>query len=227
MDKECYSAGIFYPFSEATHGDIAMTIGRLKCAVTAALLLAAQAGAAGDVDTLMQGCNDCHGEQGASQWTDVPTIAGLAEFVHSDALYIYRDKERPCKNSAYRLGDTDRAETDMCTIAAQLSDDEIDALAAAYAELPYVKAKQDFDAALADAGKSIHEARCDRCHSQGGTDPEDEAGMLGGQQQGYLRTAFEEYLSEQRYQPEKMQQAISELSADDIEALLHYYASVQ
>jgi sulfide dehydrogenase cytochrome subunit len=175
----------------------------------------------------MQGCNDCHGDQGVSQWTDVPTIAGLAEFVHADALYIYRDKERPCGASAYRQGDTSRPETDMCAIAAQLSDDDIDALAAAYAELPYVPAKQDFDAALAATGKAIHDKSCDRCHSKGGTDPEDEAGMLGGQHLGYLRKTFEEYAAESRYQPEKMQEAMSQLSADDVEALLNYYASIQ
>jgi sulfide dehydrogenase cytochrome subunit len=191
------------------------------------LLLATNVGVAGDLESLMQGCNDCHGDQGVSQWTDVPTIAGLAEFVHADALYIYRDKERPCADSAYRQGDTSRPETNMCAIAAELSDDQIDALAAAYAELPYVPAKQEFDAALAATGKAIHDKSCDRCHSKGGTDPDDEAGMLGGQQLGYLRKTFEDYAAEARYQPEKMQEAISQLSADDVEALLNYYASIQ
>lgn len=204
-----------------------MKIRNLVCSATTILLLTAKAGFAGDVESLMQGCNDCHGDQGVSQWTDVPTIAGLAEFVHADALYIYRDEERPCADSAYRQGDTSRPETNMCAIANQLSDDDIDALAAAYAELPYVPAKQDFDAALAEAGKAIHDKGCDRCHSKGGTDPEDEAGMLGGQQLGYLRGAFEEYAAESRYQPEKMQEAMSKLSADDVEALLNYYASMQ
>lgn len=199
----------------------------LVFSATAALLLIARAGIAADVESLMQGCNDCHGDQGVSQWSDVPTIAGLAEFVHSDALYIYRDKERPCADSAYRQGDTSRAETNMCAVAGQLSDDEIDAVAAAYAELPYVHAKQEFDATLAAAGEAIHDKSCDRCHSGGGTDPEDEAGMLGGQQLGYLRSTFAEYAAGSRDQPEKMAEAMSQLSADDIEALLNYYASIQ
>lgn len=204
-----------------------MTNRHLIYSIVTVLLLTARTGIAGDVESLMQGCNDCHGDNGVSQSTDVPTIAGLAEFVHADALYVYRDKERPCADSAYRQGDTSRSATNMCAIAEQLSDDDIDALAAAYAELPYVRAKQDFDAALAATGKAIHEKSCDRCHSDGGTDPEDEAGMLGGQMLGYLRTTFAEYAAEERYQPEKMQEAMSQLSADDVEALLHYYASVQ
>jgi sulfide dehydrogenase cytochrome subunit len=191
------------------------------------LLLAANSGAADEIESLMNQCNDCHGDQGISQWSDVPTIAGLAEFVHADALYIYRDEERPCTDSAYRMGDTSRPETNMCAISAELSDEQIDAVAAAYAALPFVHAKQDFDASLVAAGKAAHDKGCDRCHSKAGTDPEDEAGMLGGQQMGYLRKAFKEYAEESRYQPEKMKKAVDGLSADDIEALLHFYASQQ
>jgi sulfide dehydrogenase cytochrome subunit len=191
------------------------------------LLLTASPGMAGDLESLMNACNDCHGDNGVSQWSDVPTIAGLAEFVHADALYIYRDSERPCTDSAYRQGDTSRPETNMCAITAELSDDDIDAIAAAYAELAYVRAKQDFDAALAAAGEAVHDKGCDRCHSKAGTDPEDEAGMLGGQQTCYLRNAFKEYAEESRYQPEKMQAAMDALSAEEVEALLNYYASQQ
>ncbi len=191
------------------------------------LLLAANSGSAEGVQALIDECNDCHGDQGISQWSDVPTIAALAEFVHADALYIYRDEERRCTDSAYRQGDTSRAETNMCALAAKLSDDQIDALAAAYAKLPYVPATQDFDASQVAAGKAVHDKGCDRCHSKAGMDPEDEAGMLGGQQMGYLRKAFKEYAAESRYQPEKMKEAVDGLSADDIEALLHFYASQQ
>lgn len=204
-----------------------MTNRNLLLSTTTLLLLLFSSVSFGDVQSLMQGCNDCHGDNGVSQWTDVPTIAGLAEFVHSDALYIYRDKERPCADSAYRQGDTSRPVTNMCAVAEQLSDDDIDALAAAYAELPYVHAKQEFDAALAEAGKAIHDKSCDRCHSDAGTNVDDEAGMLGGQQLGYLRTTLAEYAAGTRDQPEKMQEAISQLSADDVEALLNYYASVR
>jgi sulfide dehydrogenase cytochrome subunit len=204
-----------------------MTNRNLSFMTISCLLLAANSGNAEDVQALMDQCNDCHGDQGISQWSDVPTVAGLAEFVHADALYIYRDEERPCTDSKYRQGDTSRAETNMCAVAADLSDDQIDALAAAYAELPYVSAKQEFDAAKAAAGKAIHDKSCDRCHSKAGMDPEDEAGMLGGQQMGYLRNAFTEYAAESRYQPEKMKVAMDTLSTNDVEALLHFYASQQ
>ncbi len=182
---------------------------------------------AGDLDAMMQGCNDCHGDNGVSQWTDVPTIAGLAEFVHVDALYVYQDEARPCSESEYRQGDTSRPATTMCAIAAELSEDDIDALAAAYAELPYVKAKQDFDAGLAAAGKALHDEHCDKCHSDAGTNADDEAGMLGGQMMGYLTQSFADYASGDREQPGKMKEKMELLSADDVTALVNYYGSVQ
>jgi len=195
--------------------------------ILSALTLGFPALATADVDALSQNCNSCHGDDGVSQWSDVPTIAGLAEFVHVDALFIYQDEARPCAESEYRQGDTSRPATTMCAVAAELSEDDIDAIAAAYAELPYVKAKQEFDAGKAGAGKALHDEHCDRCHSEAGTNAEDEAGMLGGQQMGYLRDTFAHYADGSREQPGKMQEKMDALSADDVDALIHYYGSVQ
>ncbi|MBT8091385.1 MAG: cytochrome c-553 [Gammaproteobacteria bacterium] len=195
--------------------------------MTAVLATTFSAANAGDVDALMKGCNDCHGPGGVSTSSDVPSLAGFPEFVHSDALYMYRDNERPCAESKYRHGDTSRPAISMCGVAAKLSDDDIDALAAAYAELPYVKMKQDFDATLAAAGKAIHDEHCDKCHSEAGTNPDDEAGMMGGQPMGYLRSSFKEFAADARSQPKKMKEKFDMLSEADLEALAHYYGSIQ
>lgn len=195
--------------------------------VTVLVALGAFPAGAADVGALMEKCNGCHGDDGVSQWTDVPTIAGLPEFMHADALYIYQDEARPCNDSDYRQGDTSRPATNMCAVAAELSEDDIDALAAAYAVLPYVKATQDFDAALAATGEGLHKEHCDKCHSDAGTNPDDEAGMLGGQQMGYLETSFAQYAAGTREQPAKMQEKLDALSDDDIKALVHYYGSIQ
>lgn len=201
---------------------------RLTTYLAAALLGTTFSSAyAGDLDAMMQDCNDCHGDSGVSQWSDIPTIAGFPEFVHVDALYIYQEEARPCADSEYRQGDTSRPATNMCAIAAELSEDDIDALAAAYAELPYVKAKQDFDTGLAAAGKALHDEHCDKCHSDAGTNPEDEAGMLGGQQMGFMQASFDQYAAGTRDQPKKMKEKMDALSADDVAALVNYYGSVQ
>ena len=196
-------------------------------AISLTLGLFASAAMAGDMDAIIADCNGCHGDDGVSQWTDVPTIAGVPEFVHSDALYLFRDEDRPCSESEYRQGDTSKPATTMCAAVADLSDDQIDEVAAYYAGLPFVAAKQDFDAALAEAGKAVHEAQCDRCHSEGGSNPEDEAGILAGNLMGYLEAQLADYRSGDREQPKKMEEKIAELSDDDVKALVHYYASQQ
>ncbi len=200
---------------------------RLIPLATACLLAFAMSPASADVDAMMKDCNGCHGDNGVSQWTDVPSIGGFPEFVHVDALYVYQDEARPCMESAYRQGDTSRPATTMCAIAAGLSEEDIDAIAAAYAELPYVKAKQDFDAELAAAGKALHEEHCDRCHSESGTNPDDEAGMLGGQMMGYLERTLGEYRAGEREMPKKMKEKVDLLSDDDVTALVNYYGSIQ
>ena len=199
----------------------------ISFAISLTFGLFASASMAGDLEAAVENCNGCHGDNGVSQWTDVPTIAGVPEFVHADALYIFRDEARPCTESKYRQGDTSRAATTMCAVAADLSDEMIDEIAAHYAALPFVAAKQEFDAGLAAAGKAVHDAECDRCHSEGGSNPEDEAGILAGQWMGYLEDTFAEYSAGEREQPKKMEEKLSALSADDVKALVHYYASHQ
>ncbi len=182
---------------------------------------------AGDMDAMTANCNGCHGDDGVSQWDDVPTIAGLPQFSHADALYLYRDGERPCVESDYRQGDTSRAATSMCDVVADMDDDAIEEIADHYAAMPFIAAAQEFDADLASAGAAIHDSQCDRCHSDAGTNIDDEASILGGQWMGYLRTSFEQYASGDRWQDDKMAEKVEELSADDIEALVHFYGSQQ
>ena len=180
-----------------------------------------------DFDAVVDDCNGCHGDDGVSQWSDVPTIAGLPEFVHADALFIYRDRDRPCVESEYRQGDTSRPATTMCDVVADLDDGTLEDLAAYYVALPYVSAQQEFDAGLAAACEAVHMKQCDKCHSDAGMNPDDEAGMLGGQWMGYLKASFDQYAAGDREQPAKMKEKMDELSEADVTALLHYYAAQQ
>ncbi len=183
--------------------------------------------ATAELDSIVENCDGCHGTDGVSQWNDVPIIAGVPEFVHSDALYLFRDGDRPCSESEYKQGDTGRAATTMCEVVADFSDETIDEVAAYYFELPFVAATQEFDADLAAAGQAVHEAQCDRCHSEGGSNPDDEAGILSGQWMGYMENTFAEYASGDREQPKKMEEKLNGLSEADVTALVHYYASQQ
>lgn len=180
-----------------------------------------------DLAALVKDCEGCHGHNGVSTASDVPTIAGISAGVHGDYLITYKNKERPCAKSKYRNGDTKRPETDMCAVAGKLSDADIDALAKYFAAKPFVAAKQPFDAAKAAAGKALHMRACEKCHTGGGRDADADASILVGQQSGYMKNAFAEFMAGTRPQPKKMKEKLVGLKAADIDALLYYYASQQ
>jgi len=182
---------------------------------------------ADDLDTIIATCNGCHGDDGVSQWGDVPTIAGIDAFVHSEALYIYQDEARPCAMSGFRQGDTNRPETSMCEVVVDLSEDDIEAIAEHYSALAFVSAKQEFDASLAAAGETIHARDCGVCHTDGGSNPEDESSILAGQWMPYLSSSIADYRVGEREQPEKMKDKLVALSDDEVKSLLHFYASQQ
>jgi len=190
------------------------------------LLLSTQATPA-DVATTIKQCEDCHGSKGVSQSEDIPTIAGISAPVHGDYLLAYQDKSRPCRESRFRHGDTARPATDMCAIAAKLSAADIEAVARHFSEQPFVAAKQSFDAQKAAAGQKLHARDCIKCHSNGGRDPADDASILGGQSLKYLQQAFADFKSGEREQSKKMAEKWVNWSEADIDAVAHYYASLQ
>ena len=97
-----------------------------RTAISLALGLFAASAFAQDLDAIVETCNGCHGDDGVSQWTDIPTIAGMPEFVHADALFIYLDGARPCETTEFRQGDTSRAATSMCDVVADIDEGRVD-----------------------------------------------------------------------------------------------------
>ena len=98
-----------------------------------------------------------------STQNDIPTIAGLAESNLAEQMRTYLDY-LPAKTVNHVTGDTSK-KGNMTDIVKGLSDEQIDELAAHYAELPYKPMKQPFDAALAKAGQKLHDdSGCKKCH---------------------------------------------------------------
>lgn len=179
------------------------------------------------LDEMVADCDNCHGKGGVSPRGSVPTIAGISAFAHEDYLFVYADEARPCAETAYldcECGDGP-APTDMCKVAAALSEEQIQALAAHYASLPFKPADQPFDAAKAAAGAKLHAANCEKCHSDNGANAADDASILAGQWMEYLAQSFAEYRSGEREQPKKMKEKLGALSDEDVDALVHFYAS--
>jgi cytochrome subunit of sulfide dehydrogenase len=200
----------------------------IRIALLTALLLPVlpAAGYAAVDAKLTESCAECHGDKGVSTAQDVPTIAGISATVQSDALKAYRAKTAPCPKVNYKRGDTSR-QGDMCSVTKELSDAQIADLADYFAKLTYVAQKQPFDAGKAAAGKLLHDRDCKKCHSSGGKDPSDDAGILAGQPLQWLKATLASFQQGKRDQPKKMQDVTSKLTAADVEALANFYASEQ
>jgi len=184
-------------------------------ALALAILLIASGPALADISGVIQMCQGCHGEDGRGVDPNTPIIAGMPAIVQEDALYAYIDGDRVCGTMPI-----------MCNIASKLTEDQVVELAEHFASLPYVPAGEEFDAALAEAGKTIHDANCAICHGAG--DPSDaQSSVLHGQRKNYLRYALQQYVAGERTQLPAMETKVSALSDDDIEALLNYYASYE
>jgi sulfide dehydrogenase cytochrome subunit len=113
----------------------------------------------------------------------------------------------------------------MCVHANGLAEEDVSAVADYYAALPFVPAEQETDAGKAAEGKAIHDRECEICHSQGGSDPGDDASILAGQRMDYLHVALTEYRAGERPQPRPMEAKVGALSETDVDALVNYYGS--
>ena len=181
-----------------------------------------------DVLDDIEQCDGCHGKDGVSTESDVPSIAGVSPFIIEEYMFEYRDEARPCRESEYRAGDTDRPATDMCAIAKELSEEEIPEIAEFYGSKKFTVATQDFDAAKAAVGAKLHRRDCEKCHSDGGSYADDDAGMLAGQWMPYLEQVFADYAAGDRGMlEEKMKEKMDPLDAESTSALIHYYGSLQ
>lgn len=203
------------------------SIGFVTLLGTALFGLNAGMAAAADATTLVENCGNCHGKDGASTESDVPIIGGYSAAYITDSLKDYKAKERPCPEVKYRAGAHKGQPMDMCNVAKDLSDADVKLIADYFAAKPFVRAKQTFDAEKAKRGKAIHDANCKKCHDNGGSSPDDDAGILAGQWMPYIQHTFDEFTSGKRPVPKKMQPKLDKLDKADIDALINYFGSFQ
>jgi sulfide dehydrogenase cytochrome subunit len=183
----------------------------------------AVAGSGGGKPKLMTGasttmlantCAGCHGTNGISAGPG-PTIAGISSEYFNEIMKGFKSGDVPS--------------TIMGRIAKGYSDAEIEALGKHFSSQKFVAAKQDFDPAKAKKGAKLHDKYCEKCHGEGGTSSEDDAGILSGQHVQYLRWALDDAMAGDRVMPKKMRKKLKKLHKKEgdagIEALLNFYAS--
>ena len=185
-----------------------------------AVLVAAMNVAVAQAPAAAENCASCHNDNGVTTDPSIPTIAGVGGFFLENQFAIFAESARPCVADAFADNDAD----DHCALVTSLSEDDRMALAEYYGEMSYAPFEQEFDAALAEQGASIHAESCDRCHTSSGAEPFDDAGILAGQPIPYLIEQFKHYKAAERWQPESMAEVMAPLDENQMKALAHFYA---
>lgn len=193
----------------------------LDCASALLLCLCYGGLAVGAVPPEIAGCAKCHGENGVSTRPQVPTIAGASAAYLDAQMAAYQKGQRPCP----KLSDPQLSDTEMCQVAKKLTAAQISPISAFYAGQKPVAASQTIDAALAAKGKALQDVHCAECHSAGGSQPADDAGILAGQWKPYLQATLADYVAGKRAQPDAMKRQTAHLSPADVQALVEFYAS--
>lgn len=193
----------------------------LKLSVFLVFLVATAAAPADDFVKLVQSCEKCHGKDGNSTTPDVPIIAGFSHEGFLNTMDVFRAGDR----IALKFHKPGEPETVMNDIAKGLSDEDVRNLADYFSKRPFKPAQQSVNAELARRGEVIHKRLCEKCHTDNGAHPVEDAAILAGQWTPYLRRQFDNFLSGKRMVPRTMLRRIKELPEDDIEALLNFYAS--
>lgn len=196
----------------------------LAAAVLLAFALAGTAQAA-DVAKIVEGCALCHGKDGASTEPDVPIIAGQSADYLSSTMESYKKKERTCPETKYKSGTKKGTKTDMCQIVKELSASDMTELGNYFAKKKFVRAVQKTNPALVAKGKRLHDDYCEKCHSEGGSSPKDDAGILAGQWMGYLDEQMKEFFAGHRVPTKKMKVQLDKLDKTAIDPLVNYYGS--
>lgn len=194
----------------------------------AAMLTAATAAPAADGATVAdQQCVMCHGKNGASADSSVPTIGGYSAKYIVDSLTNFRTKARICAEVAILSGPKKGTKSDMCKVVADLSAPDAEAVAKHLSAQKFVRAKQSFDAAKAKRGSAVYKLRCQKCHEDSGASPDEDNGILAGQWTPYLKAQLESFRAGKRPIDDKMKQRLDKVTRDEEDALLHFFASQQ
>jgi sulfide dehydrogenase cytochrome subunit len=185
---------------------------KLALAVGVMTITAAASAAGPNAAMLSNACAGCHGTHGGSAGMSMPSLAGQSKTAIVDAMKKFKSGERPA--------------TVMGRLAKGYSDAEIDLMGDFFSSQNVHFTNQTVDAAKAAKGASLQEANCSRCHLEDGKEGKDDTPVMASQWLPYLHIQMDLYQSGKRKMPEKMAEKVKQLSKEDLDALLNFYASV-
>ncbi len=174
--------------------------------------LAGSAMAVGNIEILARTCNNCHGLNGVSAGTTMPSIGGLPRGYLATIMKEWKyDK---------------RAAATMNRIVKGFSDDEIDALASYFAKKPWVPVTQSVNASRFAKGKATITENCEDCHGATGNDPDVGAPKLNGQWAEYMALELEKYRDEEFLMTHrKMKKSARGLKESEVYPVADYFGA--
>ncbi len=181
---------------------------------TGVLAISAMAQAAPPTAAMLSNaCAGCHGTNGGSAGPSMPSLAGQSKEAIVDAMKKFKSGARPA--------------TVMGRLAKGFSDADFVAMGEYFSKQKLHPTNQSLDTAKIAKGASLQEANCGRCHIEDGKEGKDDTPAMASQWLPYLQIQMADYLSGKRKMPEKMEEKVKPMSKQDLDALLHFYASVK
>ncbi len=174
---------------------------------------------AGPITKLVNDCNQCHGKDGNSvKDPEVPSIAGASPSYLHLTLMAFRNGDRKGVEYVTPSGEV----TDMNKITRDFSEEQFTALAEYYSGKSFKPFPQKADLEMAKAGEALFKKKCKKCHADGGTDPDDDAGIIGGQPKEYLIKQFAHFDQGIRDMPKKMAKKFKKLNDQQKKQIIEY-----
>ncbi len=179
-----------------------------------ALGVAALAFADGEVPATAQPCFACHGPNGASTQPLIPNLAGQT------ARYIYLQLKD--------FNEGRRSDPQMSPMAANLTKEDMLALATFFSEQPVPANGFTADPAKSAQGKDLADVTlCTMCH-QGSYQGQNEIPRLAGQHYDYLKKQLQDFRAKKRTNDAgNMTSVTKSLRDEDIENLAQYLAAME
>lgn len=168
-----------------------------------------------DAAMLSNACAGCHGTNGGSAGYTMPSLASQSKTAIVEAMKKFKSGERPSSI--------------MGRLAKGYTDEQINTMGEFFSKQKFHPTEQAkfVDVAKAKKGADLQEANCSRCHLEDGKEGKDDTPVMASQWLPYLQMQMDLYASGARKMPEKMAEKVKPLSKQDLEALLHFYASVK
>jgi len=163
-------------------------------------------------EMLTFGCLGCHGGNGSSG-PSMPTLANQSKEAIVDAMKKFKSGERPA--------------TVMGRVAKAYTDDEIALMGDFFSKQKFFPTTQALKKANVKKGAELAKKNCSRCHLENGKEGKDDAPVMASQWLPYMQIQMELYTTDKRKMPEKMADKVKNLSKEELDAILTFYANVK